>query len=233
LKKKVLVLKKIKIYDLFETHDCLEDAEESIKTMNESPDEAKWVRSFKHKTLNGEKRYYRCRKGCRKLLYCLLHSNSQEVSIFISNDDHHHKENNYNLHPASKKKVEELLKLRVTSITQILQHLREENLPELKRSQINNLKARTKTKIYGSSQCNLIDLINWCEENNKIPEDNDKVFVGGFKHKIKENNKIKYLRIFLTTKRLINYVTYSRTYFSSLLFCLFLIGLINYLFLFF
>jgi hypothetical protein len=91
----------------------------------------------------------------------------------------------------------------------ILRLIREENLPEITEKQLTNLKARHNKKTLGASSVSLADLIEWCENKKLIPEDNDEVFVGTFTFKTNENNKIKYVRIFVTTKRLIMQATLS------------------------
>ena len=65
---------------------------------------------FCRKTLvNGDKIYYKCSKDCLKLLYMLMHDNHDGVSIYISEDEHVHKANNYRLPEKTMVKVRKLI----------------------------------------------------------------------------------------------------------------------------
>lgn len=62
--------------------------------------------------------------------------------------------------------------------------------------------ARLRTEKYGPSSINLAELEAWCSERKQIPENLDQVFVADFSHGI-NNNKLRFFRLFLTTKRLL------------------------------
>ena len=50
------------------------------------------------------------------------------------------------------------------------------------------------------------EIKEWCETNSKMPDDVDEVFCGSFEHKTRKNNTLKYLRLFVTTARLIAFI---------------------------
>jgi hypothetical protein len=75
-------------------------------------------------------------------------------------------------------------------------------------SKITNKQTR---KLNTSKKCvhsvnTIQEIIKWCEENSIVPEDEDKVFCGAFEHKIRKNNTLKYMRIFVTTIRLVSFM---------------------------
>ncbi|RNA41944.1 hypothetical protein BpHYR1_047420 [Brachionus plicatilis] len=57
-------------------------------------DSVKWTRADTRKIQEGEKRFYTCLKGCPKRLFLLLNAESENVSVFVSNDEHQHEETN-------------------------------------------------------------------------------------------------------------------------------------------
>jgi hypothetical protein len=56
----------------------------------------------------------------------------------------------------------------------------------------------------------LDELLNWCQTNSDVPEDKDEPFVVSFESKTKSNNKIKYLRILMSTLRLLELTKHSK-----------------------
>ncbi|RNA29657.1 hypothetical protein BpHYR1_026585 [Brachionus plicatilis] len=54
-------------------------------------DSVKWTRADTRKI---RKRFYTCLKGCPKRLFLLLNAESENVNVFVSNDEHQHEETN-------------------------------------------------------------------------------------------------------------------------------------------
>ena len=57
-------------------------------------------------------------------------------------------------------------------------------------------------KNFGASSILLSDILNWCTNNQDIPEDDDDVFASNFDVSSNENGEPT-MRLFFTTKRLI------------------------------
>ena len=168
-----------------------------------------WTRGIKYSTKQGEKICFTC-KGfprCAKRMQMFLDPESQDVNIYVSADEHNHSAiiSGVKLDPRSRAKVLELLDVGVTKPRRILKELSKCNLPMLTKPQINNLKRRVQLKASGPLTCSLNDFLLWVEKRNKVPTDEDEVYVVRFDYKLSKKNKtkIKDLRCFLTTKRLI------------------------------
>ena len=95
-----------------------------------------------------------------------------------------------------------------------MRKLRKKQQPEIHKTQLNNLKMRLKEKALGSSNGKISDLKNWCNERSEIPDNDDEVFCGGFEYKLDDEDSIEYLRLFVTTKRLISFTEKSNIYFN-------------------
>jgi hypothetical protein len=52
-------------------------------------------------------------------------------------------------------------------------------------------------------------ILDWCQKNLEVPDDDDQVFVGEYEYKVNDDDELLYLRIFITTKRLISLVKTS------------------------
>ena len=116
------------------------------------------------------------------------------------------------LNPASKAKVLELLDVGVTKPRLILRQLEFLNLPIISRVQINNLKQRLHTKISGPLTCTLSQFLQWVKVREDVPDNDDEVYVVDYDYKLSKSqtNKIKDLRCFLTTRRLIKHASKSK-----------------------
>ena len=98
-------------------------------------------------------------------------------------------------------------KLKLTN-HEITQSLIRNNCPQLTKRQINNLKGRLKRERLGAANCCLFELKMWCEKKRTIPDDEDEIFCGGFEF-LEEDGTIAYIRLFITTKRLISLIKIS------------------------
>lgn len=90
----------------------------------------------------------------------------------------------------------------------ILEKIRNQNLPQLTLKQLNNFKATLNNK--SKSKAGLNELIEWAENHSKIPDDLDEVFVAGFDYDLDKKDKLKHMRIVVTTKRLISLTQHSK-----------------------
>ncbi len=121
-----------------------------------------------------------------------------------SHDHQHNKTNKKGALPIeTTKKIDELLGFGSKSNDDLLRAIRQAGLPEITVSQLNSYKSRTKYKRIGKPSLTLNDLKDWCESRKEIPENMDKVFCGGFDYQLDDDDKVKSLHVFVTTKRLI------------------------------
>ena len=92
----------------------------------------------------------------------------------------------------------------VDSNQKILNKINQNNLPQITKKQLNNLKSRFKANKYGKSQSTLSSIIEWCEQRKNIPNDDDEVFCGDYKYDLNEDDQVDTLCVFVTTKRLVS-----------------------------
>ncbi len=168
-----------------------------------------WTRGMSYSTQQGDKICYSCRGNpkCPKRMQILLDPASQEVHVSVSSDEHSHGlfSRRTRLNPESRDKVLELLANGVSKPRRILKLLEEANLPCLSRIQINNLKQRLLHKTTGPLTCSLSEFLLWVKAREDVPDDEDKPYVVSYSYKLSKTkkSKIKDLRCFLTTRRLI------------------------------
>ena len=82
-------------------------------------------------------------------------------------------------------------------------------LPQITVKQLNNLKSRLKTKKHGKSESNLTEIIEWCERKKDAPTDLVKQFCGGIDYTLNDKEELIYLRILITTLRLLEQIKYN------------------------
>ena len=80
----------------------------------------------------------------------------------------------------------------------------------------------------GKAKVNLNEFMDWCDENKAVPRDEDESFVLVSEFKVKENNKIKYFRVIITTLRLMSLALFSKSL-LQLLNILTFFNILNYL----
>lgn len=73
--------------------------------------------------------------------------------------------------------------------------------------QLNNYKATLTNK--SKTKSGLNELLEWSENHSKIPDDMDEVFVAGYDYELDKKDKLVYMRIVVTTKRLISLTQHS------------------------
>ncbi len=106
---------------------------------------------YPRESAEGQKRFYHCTgfQLCPCCMFILKHSNSQQCSIWLANENHSHKENNKRRLPISSiRKVKELVDNGMKSNKNIINKLKELKLPQVSSKQISNLKQRVKGKLY-------------------------------------------------------------------------------------
>ena len=88
----------------------------------------------------------------------------------------------------------------------IMKELNRANLPMLSNIQISNLKGRENLKINGKSTCNLSNWFAWIKKRTDVPDDEDELFVADYSYEFsrRDPSKLKDIRCFFTTKRLIS-----------------------------
>ena len=107
------------------------------------------------------------------------------------------------------KHIKELLKLGLTANKTILKSITRNNLPQITKAQLNSLKSRIKQAKFGPSNSCLHEVVEWCKTKSEVPEDDDEVFCGGCEYHLNDTDEITFLRIFVTTKRLISLTKYG------------------------
>ena len=170
-----------------------------------------WTRGQTYPTDTTTKINFSCRNypRCPKKMQLHLDPSSVEVHCYVSDDGHDHaKCNNRRLDTDSRAKAIELIGngMKTRKIIATLDALR---FKPLLSSQINNLKARHSRKNIGKIECTLSDFLCffpgfYLGKYQKIPEDEDEVYVVSYEYELSKNDqtKIKSLRCFMTTKRL-------------------------------
>ncbi len=202
-----------KDYQRLKTFPSLIVANEAIA--NREIGDQLWTRGMSYATKAGDKICFTCRAfpRCPKRMQLHLDPTSQEVHASVSLDEHSHARlgRRPQLDPRSKAKVLELLDNGMTKPKNILSVLEEQQLPPLTRVQINNLKQRLFKKTSGPLTCSLSEFLQWVKSREAVPEDEDQVFVSSYQYKLSKTkiNKIKDLRCFMTTKRLLRNATQS------------------------
>ena len=156
----------------------------------------------------GQKRFYHCVgfHKCPCTIYLLKHSDSQECSIWKADTQHKHNTNASNRLPKKTiELVQQCIKDGIRSNKRIIEKIKANKLQQITKNQLKNLKARIKDNKFGKTEGTLSELINWCQKNEEIPDDEDKVFCGSLDYNIDEYDELVDLRIFLKTKRLISF----------------------------
>ena len=168
-----------------------------------------WTRGPSYNTNEGSKVCFTCRRypKCPKRMQLLLDPNSQDVLVSVSTDEHSHIAMGRlpALNPQSRAKVLELLESGVTKPRKILVQLESNGLPRISKVQINNLKSRIHLKASGPLTCTLSQFLQWVKLREDLPDNEDDVFVVAYDYKLSKTKKtkIKDLRCFMTTKRVI------------------------------
>ena len=74
------------------------------------------------------------------------------------------------------------------------------------------LKKNIEIKAIGKNTCTLSEWLEWVQKRLEVPEDPDKVYVVDYEYRFSKRDKtrIKSLKCFLTSKRLIGYATKSK-----------------------
>ena len=184
----------------------------------------RWVRSVKRTTKEGDKIFFTCsgHPRCPRSLYILLDPDCDDAVIYVSDNCHDHttvETIKKKISSSSREKVLELIDMGVTQPRKILKELEKANLPMLTKIQISNLKARENIKVNGKATCYLNEWLLWIKQRSHIPEDDDEVFVVDHSYEMSKSNpnKIKDMRCFFTTKRLISNSLKSKLHFFTLM----------------
>jgi hypothetical protein len=119
---------KAKINDLFKTYSDFKSAKEALDNDNDEDNlmynEMKWRPAIIKMTNDGQRRNYKCIKGCPKALYLLLRAESLLTDIFISEDEHIHDTKVTKLPAATRKFIEKLYVDGIRKPTDILRKIK-------------------------------------------------------------------------------------------------------------
>lgn len=153
----------------------------------------------------GEKFRHKCQKNCPKEIFLLLHSDIDAVTVYLSENEHQHIDQDKGLPKATMAKVEELLQNNVAN-SDILRTIQSLGLPQITDVQLRNFKSRYTTEQLGKSNILLNELAQWCDAQKLIPEDLDTPFVACSRFEVARKTKeIERLNIVITTKRLLSF----------------------------
>jgi hypothetical protein len=166
-----------------------EDLKTALKSMSDNYPSYKF-RCIKD-SVEGDKHFFHCKgnRSCPKQMYALLHAENDDVSIWVSEDDHLHS-GKAGLDPRSVKIVAQCMRDNIKSNRLILAKIAEARSGQITKSQLKNLKMRLKNQAVGRSDAKLHDLIEWCTENRAIPTDPNELFCGGLDYELDEFDEL-------------------------------------------
>jgi hypothetical protein len=98
---------------------------------------------------------------------------SRIYDIYVCTEEHNHKNDKHHLLEKTKILIKQCV-LDSVKNSIIQRKIREQMLPQITATQLNNYKATLNTKAKTKSGHN--ELIDWCENHSLIPEDDDTVF---------------------------------------------------------
>jgi hypothetical protein len=180
----------------------IEKAEQAIH--DGEIDGVKWHKRKTNETYDGEKIRYKCQKNCPKEMFLLLHADIDAVTVYLSDNEHQHIDQDKGLPKETMAKVEELLQLN-TQNCDILRTILRLGLPQITDVQLRNFKSRYTSEKLGKSNILLNELAQWCTDHKQVPEDLDTPFVACSRFEVARKSKeIEKLNVVITTKRLLS-----------------------------
>ncbi|CAF1366121.1 unnamed protein product [Rotaria sordida] len=186
-----------------------------------------WSKYYTNHTEDGRKVYYRCKKAkrhgpqCTASLYLLYHADSDRVTIYETEAEHqHHQDETRGIDENVKKIIEDLFNDGIKKPKLILRALESRKVKVPTSAQLNNYLVYYRKKKYGSHKISLGELEEWCKNNETIPVDENQSFVVCYKilyngdeyeddEDIEDDAGGKF-RIFISSLRLLNIASKSQ-----------------------
>lgn len=173
-------------------------------------DNCRWTYRTKTITSFGSKAYYFCKtvRGAKCPCVVYLETLSSKVLLFKTIDDHDHStvdnDKKYGIPEKTKSEIKRLFESDIRQPQLILNHLASHGFEQPSRIQLKNYLSSYKRKKFGNFSISLGELINWCRERSSEVTDLDSFVVTN--HFIDHNDEsgISTVRIFCTTKRLLD-----------------------------
>ncbi|CAF4977631.1 unnamed protein product [Rotaria sp. Silwood1] len=157
--------KKTKFWIKEATFNNAGEAEASIKN--------EWSKHYTNYTEDGRRVYYRCRKVKRRGPQCsssvslLYHADSDKVTMYRTEADHDHNDNEvHGIANDVKQCIEELYNDGIKKPKLIIRALQSRQLKVPTYAQLNNYLGYYKRKKYGSHTISLGELDQWCQDNS-------------------------------------------------------------------
>ncbi|CAF2911546.1 unnamed protein product [Rotaria sp. Silwood2] len=208
--KRVHRKKKTKFWIKEATFNNAGEAEASIKS--------EWSKHYTNYTADGRRVYYRCRKAKRHGLQCsssislLHHADSDKVTMYRTEADHDHYDNEaHGIAKDVKQCIEELCNDGIKKPKLIIRALQSRQLKVPTYAQLNNYLGYYKRKKYGSHTISLGELNQWCQDNSNVPSHENKAFVVSYKilyddeeYEDVDDTSGRIFRLFLSSVRFLN-----------------------------
>ncbi|CAF3898545.1 unnamed protein product [Rotaria sp. Silwood1] len=199
--------KKTKFWIKEATFNNAGEAEASIKN--------EWSKHYTNYTEDGRRVYYRCRKVKRRGPQCsssvslLYHTDSDKVTMYRTEADHDHNDNEvHGIANDVKQCIEELYNDGIKKPKLIIRALQSRQLKVPTYAQLNNYLGYYKRKKYGSHTISLGELDQWCQDNSNVPSDENKAFVVSYKilydDEDVDDTSGRIFRLFLSSVPLLN-----------------------------
>ena len=181
-----------------------------------------WSKHYTNFTDKGKRIYYRCKKVRRRGVQCsaslslLYHADSDQVTIYKTEGDHdHHEDEIRGIGDDIKQCVEQLYNDGITKPKLILRVLQSRQLKVPSYAQLNNFLVYHRKQKYGSHTISLGELEQWCEDNSIMPINEYQPFVVSYKivydddddediEEDEEETNERIFRFFLSSVRLLN-----------------------------
>jgi hypothetical protein len=153
----------------------------------------------------------------------LYHADNDKVSLYKTEADHDHRDENVRgIDDNIRKCIEELYTDGIMKPKQIIRALQTRNLKVPTTIQLKNFLVQYKKKKYGSYVVSLGELEHWCENNLELPTDENKSFVVSYKVIYDEEEEEEYdddedveddgdnkFRLFISSLRLLHIASIS------------------------
>ncbi|CAF1449502.1 unnamed protein product [Adineta ricciae] len=186
-----------------------------------------WSKYYTNYTEEGRKVYYRCKKAkrhgpqCTAGTYLLYHADSDKVTIYETETEHqHHQDEVRGIDESVRKVIEDLFNDGIKKPKLILRALESRKVKVPTSIQLNNYLVYYRKKKYGSHKISLGELEEWCKNNETVPVDENQSFVVFYKilynndeyeddEDIEDDTCDKF-RFFISSLRLLNIASTSQ-----------------------
>lgn len=189
------------------TFQCSREAQKAVE------DRLIWKNCGTNDCADGKKVEYRCTAAtyrnneCPARLHLLYHSDSQAVSLFETKSEHynHVSDPTRGLSIQMKSFVKEKFEEGIRKPKGLLNLIRGKGMVEPSTTKLKSYLQQLRYEKFGAPTVSASEVKAWCEERKEIPADDDTAFVLQYYVEAQSRNvDEQYLRIILTTKRLLS-----------------------------